>query len=238
MGKIQDAILRVRRDRKVSVSKTAPAAELTSTPGLHSDLAASDQSVDEGSWDYGGHKIAIGREKLINAGLLDPDHLRKHLSNEYRQLKKTLLANITSDSESGEGRRNLIMVGSAEHGEGKSFLSLNLAMSLASEPGHTVVLVDSDTGNPRISELLCTADASGFTDLLADPSLDVMQVISPTDMPGLAVLPAGKTRGQAGEIAGSDQAAEMFESLTKTMSEYVHVGELKRPQPPWPHGLV
>ena len=35
-----------------------------------------------------------------------------------------------------------------------------------------------------------------------------------------------------------EQAAEMYDSLTKTMSEYVHVGEIKRPQPPWPHGVI
>ncbi len=39
-------------------------------------------------------------------------------------------------------------------------------------------------------------------------------------------------------IPPDDQAVEMYESLTKAMSEFAHVGELKRPQPPWPHGLI
>lgn len=39
-------------------------------------------------------------------------------------------------------------------------------------------------------------------------------------------------------IPPDEQAVEIYESLTKTMSEFVHVGELKRPQPPWPHGVI
>ena len=39
-------------------------------------------------------------------------------------------------------------------------------------------------------------------------------------------------------IPPDEQAAEIYESLTKVMSEFDHVGEIKRPQPPWPHGVI
>jgi len=39
-------------------------------------------------------------------------------------------------------------------------------------------------------------------------------------------------------IPPDEQAVEIYESLFKTMAEFVHVGEIKRPQPPWPHGLI
>jgi len=39
-------------------------------------------------------------------------------------------------------------------------------------------------------------------------------------------------------IPPDDQAVEVFESLSTVMSEFKHVGEVKRPQPPWPHGVV
>ena len=35
-----------------------------------------------------------------------------------------------------------------------------------------------------------------------------------------------------------EEAAEIYEGLTKTMSQFAHVGEIKRPQPPWPHGVI
>jgi predicted DsbA family dithiol-disulfide isomerase len=39
-------------------------------------------------------------------------------------------------------------------------------------------------------------------------------------------------------IPPDEQAAEIYETLTKAMSEFNHVGEFKRPQPPWPHGVI
>ena len=52
------------------------------------------------------------------------------------------------------------------------------------------------------------------------------------------VFPGGQAAFLKIIVPPDEQAAEMFESLTKTMSEFVHVGELKRPQPPWPHGVI
>ncbi len=39
-------------------------------------------------------------------------------------------------------------------------------------------------------------------------------------------------------IPPEDQAVEIYETLMKTMSQFAHVGEVKRPQPPWPHGVI
>ena len=39
-------------------------------------------------------------------------------------------------------------------------------------------------------------------------------------------------------IPPDEQAAEIFDTMTKAMSEFAHVGEFKRPQPPWPHGVI
>ncbi len=35
-----------------------------------------------------------------------------------------------------------------------------------------------------------------------------------------------------------DDAAEMYDSLVKMMSQWVNIGEIKRPQPPWPAGVT
>ena len=39
-------------------------------------------------------------------------------------------------------------------------------------------------------------------------------------------------------IPPDEQAAEIYQTLTKVMREFEHVGEIKRPQPPWPHGVI
>lgn len=52
------------------------------------------------------------------------------------------------------------------------------------------------------------------------------------------VFPSGKSAFLKMFIPPDEQAVEIYESLFKTMSEFAHVGELKRPQPPWPHGVI
>ena len=39
-------------------------------------------------------------------------------------------------------------------------------------------------------------------------------------------------------IPPDEQAVEIYDTLIKAMSQFAHVGEMKRPQPPWPHGVI
>ena len=52
------------------------------------------------------------------------------------------------------------------------------------------------------------------------------------------VFPGGKSAFLKMFIPPEDQSEEVYVSLVKVMSEFAQVGELKRPQPPWPHGIV
>jgi len=52
------------------------------------------------------------------------------------------------------------------------------------------------------------------------------------------VFPSGNSAFLKMFIPPDDQAAEIYETIFKTMSEIAYVGELKRPQPPWPEGVI
>ena len=52
------------------------------------------------------------------------------------------------------------------------------------------------------------------------------------------VFPSGKAAFLKLFVPPEEQSEEMYESLVKVMSEFGHLGELKRPQPPWPHGVI
>ena len=219
MGKIQDAIRKVQKIRGA-----APSSSLRSLAQTADDLeamsqdqalpVAGDQPIEVRKWDYLGPDISIDLQNLIEVGLLDPDHARKHIASEYRNVKKSLLPANILDGTSEIRRSNLIMVASAERGEGKSFICVNLAMSLAADSGHSVVLVDADLNNPRLSELFGGGDKKGLVDLLADPSLDPTQIISPTNVPGLSVLPVGKNHVQAPDDLTSERVSKLFEKLS------------------------
>ena len=52
------------------------------------------------------------------------------------------------------------------------------------------------------------------------------------------IFPSGNAAFLKMFIPPDEQASEIYDSLTKVMSEFDHVGEIKRPQPPWPHGVI
>ena len=52
------------------------------------------------------------------------------------------------------------------------------------------------------------------------------------------VFPGGKTAFLKMFIPPEEQASDIFDTLTHVISEFDHVGELKRPQPPWPHEVI
>ena len=85
-------------------------------------------------------------------------------------------------------------------GEGKTFSSINLALSMAREKDHSVLLVDADVAKPQTSEIFGATDEPGLLDLLEDSKMKPKSAILQTDVPGLTILPAGRSRESATEL--------------------------------------
>jgi len=217
MGKIQDAIGKVQTDRQgetPSAGRRQKALEIDrdAMAAKAAAMEAAAIAADTVHWNYQGNAIHVEPQSLIDSGLLDPDYLRKHLASEYRQLKKSIIDSL-NDGEPKQCR-NLIFVSSAQPNEGKSFIGMNLAVSLASEAEYSVVLVDADFDNARISKSFGVNGQGGLAELLADRALDSQQFISTTDFPGLALLPVGIDRQQGGKLIASDDAKVAFSELS------------------------
>ncbi len=105
------------------------------------------------------------------------------------------------------------MIASAVPGEGKTFTSINLALSMRLEEDVTVVLVDGDVVNPRLSQILGAADARGLLDVIKDPSIALSSAILQTDVPGLSFLPAGHQDPNATELLASARMQEVVSQL-------------------------
>jgi exopolysaccharide/PEP-CTERM locus tyrosine autokinase len=150
---------------------------------------------------------------LRAAGLLCPEYEEIKLSREFRQIKRPLIARALGRGAARLNRGSLIMVASAMSGEGKSFTSVNLAISLAMEKDLSVLLVDADVAKPHISRVLGLGDAPGLLDVLREPQLSLEQVILPTDLPTLSVLPAGKGSMEATELLASRRMEQVAAAL-------------------------
>jgi receptor protein-tyrosine kinase len=116
---------------------------------------------------------------------------------------------------------NLVMVTSALPGEGKTFTSLNLALSMAMEVDSTVLLVDGDVAHPAIPALLGTPHGPGLLDLLTNDRLDFADALVRTNVDKLTVLPAGSRHRRSTELLASEQMASLLRELASRYEDRI-----------------
>jgi len=147
--------------------------------------------------------ISVDRNALRAAGLIAPEHQERQLADQYRQVKRPLIANATVRGGKKVANGQLVMMASALPGEGKTFTSINLALSLALEKDITVLLVDADVSKRHISRIFGVEGEPGLLDALKDDSLDLESLVIPTDIEGLQILPSGNRTDIATELLSS-----------------------------------
>jgi len=157
----------------------------------------------------------VDRDLLRESAFIVPDGPVTSISEEFRIVKRRLLASVQAEINAGLGvAAQRILICSANPGDGKTYSAINLALSIATEKDHDVVLVDADFAKPSILSSLGIAGQSGLMDALADPAVDVQDLIIPTDTPGLSVLPAGRQTNTDSEYLASARTQEVLASLT------------------------
>jgi protein-tyrosine kinase len=164
---------------------------------------------------YSGKRIQIDLRMLQRHGLLAPTKHEKRLIDQYRAIKRPLLRNATVGHEPAVQHGNLLMVASAFSGEGKTFTCINLCLSIARERDWNVVLVDGDCVKPDLTSLFGAEHEPGLIDALREPNLDIESLIMPTDIPHLALLPAGGKDEQASELLASSRMARLCAEMSK-----------------------
>lgn len=157
--------------------------------------------------------VRIDRRALRIAGLMPPEHQERALADQYRQIKRPLIGGATGRGAPKLEKGQLIMMASAMPGEGKTFTSINLALSMALERDISVLLVDADVAKPHISVTFGVEDEPGLLDVLRDESMSVESVILPTDVPNLSILPAGHRSDTATELLASHRMDETVSHL-------------------------
>jgi protein-tyrosine kinase len=194
MSLIESALEKLRRNE--------PAAEIALAPTPRPLVAAASAvklPVVPVAREYLHRKITIDPKALRTVGYLPEEGLERRFADHYRQIKRPLI----DKAFAGSADMRLIVVSSALPGDGKTFTSLNLALSMARERDVSVLLVDADAPRARISEVLGLRGERGLLDALADESLDVESLIVQTDVRGLEILPAGKLVESAPELIAS-----------------------------------
>jgi protein-tyrosine kinase len=160
-----------------------------------------------------GQKYHIDPKMLAKAGLLAPVDQAVPVADEFRRIKRPLIANATSDLSTVDRHMNVIMIASALPKAGKSFCSVNLAVSISLERELNVLLVDADIPKPHISREFGLGDAPGLIDLLVDDSRSIEETLVRTDLNDIQILPAGSGHPQATELLASERMSHMINEL-------------------------
>ncbi|RSZ59308.1 tyrosine-protein kinase family protein [Massilia atriviolacea] len=153
--------------------------------------------------------VELDLERMQALGLVTAAGGRTTLVEDFRIIKRPLLKRAFAPRAPGDKPANLIMVTSSLPGEGKTFCSINLAMSIAMELDHTVLLIDADVARPSVLRTLGLPAHRGLMDILLDDKLDMADVMLRTNVNTLSILPAGSNNPRATELLAS-QAMSSF----------------------------
>jgi Mrp family chromosome partitioning ATPase len=143
--------------------------------------------------------LAPGGEVKRIASVRTPRHDESRTREEFRVLKRHLLTRIATGNGGGPDP-HVILVTSASPREGKTTVTLGLAMSFLFERDRRVVLIDADLRRPELTHRMKLGQELGLLDYLDDESLDLADVVYPTSVPGVYAVPSGQPRVIAPEL--------------------------------------
>lgn len=163
-----------------------------------------------GSTERADAHISLAR--LRHMGMVSGDAGRTRFAEDFRAIKRTLLQRARTPGPAGRPG-NLIVLTSALPGEGKTFCALNLAISIAMEMDHSVLLVDADVARPAVLRMLGLPAAPGLMDALLQATPPLSDLILRTNIAKLSVLPAGRSHPRATELLASEAMAALLRQL-------------------------
>ncbi|MDD2720454.1 MAG: XrtA-associated tyrosine autokinase [Gallionella sp.] len=166
-------------------------------------------------------QVNLDLAHLHERGIITRYDEKSQIAEEFRIIKRPLIQNSFNRSEGHNKNCNLIMVTSALSGEGKTFCAINLAMSIAMEQDHTVLLIDADVARPSLLHILGIRPDKGLMDVLLDDNIDLSDVILRTNIEKLSILPAGRRSKRATELLASQDMSELLTHISRRYHDRV-----------------
>lgn len=139
---------------------------------------------------------------------------KSNISEDIRTIRTNLQFTALADSA------NSILVTSSNPGEGKSFISSNLAVAFA-QSGKKTILVDCDMRLGRAHKIFGISNEVGLSNLLIDNgNISWKKYIVKTDIPELYVITRGTVPPNPSELLASDNTTKVIKAL-KEQFEYI-----------------
>ena len=149
-----------------------------------------------------------------------PVALVTHLesTSRFAESCRSLRTNLLYSMPDGPPRT--VMVTSLVSGDGKTAMAVNLAVSLARLGSGEVLLVDGDLRHPEVHMILNVQRSPGLSTFLAGQA-DLSRVIRSTDVPHLAVIPAGGQPDDPGDLLASRRLGQGLAGLAERFEHII-----------------
>lgn len=151
-----------------------------------------------------------------NAGtLMVGNGVYSSASELFRLLRTNLLFMLNGAND------KVVLMTSARSGEGKSFISINLAATLALLKGKRVLLVGMDIRKPQLANYLGIKPTPGLTEFLSTPGMPLENIIRRNiPVENMDLIVAGPIPPNPAELLASEHVDELFAKL-RTMYDYI-----------------
>ena len=204
MSLVEQAIARLRNQQSGAKSPV---------PGGSAHKFAAPSAVDElDDSAKAKNRLVLDLNALRAGGYLPEVSKERQFAEQYRRIKRPLIEKALSGDDAG-GEPRIIMIASAVPGDGKTFTSINLALSMAQERDISLLLIDSDVSKHHITDIFGLRERKGLLDALTDESLDPETLIVPTSSRGFSILPAGTRVDGTAELVSSNRMRQIVTSL-------------------------
>ncbi|RMF11492.1 MAG: tyrosine-protein kinase family protein [Alphaproteobacteria bacterium] len=154
-------------------------------------------------------------DRLRRLGFITPDAAPGTTSEEFRIIKRPILLNAFAKGKHRIPNGNLVLVTSCRPGDGKTFCTINLALSIALEQDVRVLLIDADFPKPEALRTLGITASKGLMDAVLDPDIDLADCMIRTNVRNLTVLPAGRQHNLTPELLTSERMGNLLTEISR-----------------------
>jgi len=207
---------------KVNLIETEPSALEIKETNFPSSTASIDSKKSESQQNKTStNHVKFNWQFLKDNGFICPGDADSRLAEEYRSIKRPLVTNALGARKQDIENSNLILITSSIPGEGKTFTSINLSLSIAAELDKKVLLIDADVAKPSISKVLEIKNDIGLIDYLENDNLTLSDIILQTDIPGLRIITSGKSHQLSTELLASNKMIALSRELSERYADRI-----------------
>lgn len=143
---------------------------------------------------------------------------KSNISEDIRTIRTNLMF-TSADEES-----KVILITSSIPGEGKSFISSNLATAFA-QTGESTLLIDCDLRLGRVHKIFGLSNNKGLSNLLVGQNVvDCAEYIKKTTIPNLYVIPRGTVPPNPSELLNSTNTKKIISFLRENFDRIIFDG--------------